>query len=104
MFYICSRVADCQAKEPATATGVLGKTAVDRRSEAVLLDDSSVHFCEDEPCLDGCLEPEFIGTNCILDRCDLEALAVARGQKLSRLKAATITRVSKRAAATFNPV
>jgi hypothetical protein len=46
----------------------------------VPLDDPAVHFCEDEPCLDGCLEPEFIRTNCIVDRCDLEALAVARAE------------------------
>ena len=45
MFYICSHAADCQANEPATVTGVLGKTAVNRRLKPPPLVHPVGSFC-----------------------------------------------------------
>jgi hypothetical protein len=57
---------------------------------------------EDEPCLDGFSRARVHRHELVVDRGGSKALAFARGQKQSRLIAAPITRVSNRAAATFN--
>jgi hypothetical protein len=56
---------------------------------------------EDEPSHEGPPEPRLIGTNCLVDRGDPKALAFARAEA-QPVDSGPITRVSNRAAATFN--